>query len=136
MATARRANRAFDRVSTFRSFGLLGIPNFALGVVILYFLSLKWEIFPAGYDGQHGTFQELKSLTLPALTLGLGLAATYQRLLRTDLITTLQEDFVHISGPRACPRAGSCTATHCGRRSSASSPCSASTPARSSAARW
>ncbi|MEZ5169029.1 MAG: ABC transporter permease [Acidimicrobiales bacterium] len=51
---------------------------------------------PGGLRRPARPFQELKSLTLPALTLGLGLAATYQRLLRTDLITTLQEDFVHM----------------------------------------
>ena len=33
-------------------------------------------------------------MILPALTLGIGGAAGYQRLLRTDLITTLQEDFI------------------------------------------
>ena len=33
-------------------------------------------------------------LFLPALTLAIPAAAVYQRLLRTDLITTLQEDFI------------------------------------------
>jgi peptide/nickel transport system permease protein len=36
----------------------------------------------------------LHQLVLPALTLALPAAAVYQRLLRTDLITTLQEDFI------------------------------------------
>jgi peptide/nickel transport system permease protein len=102
VASARRANRGFDRVSTFGSFGLLAIPNFALGVLLLYLFALRWEIFPAGYD-ETSWSQQAKSLTLPALTLGLGLAASYQRLLRTDLITTLQDDFVNMARAKGMP---------------------------------
>jgi peptide/nickel transport system permease protein len=102
VATARRANRGFDRVSTIGSFGLLAIPNFALGVLLLWLFALRWRIFPAAYDDS-SWFQEVKSLTLPSLTLGLGLAATYQRLLRTDLITTLQDDFVHMARAKGMP---------------------------------
>jgi peptide/nickel transport system permease protein len=102
VATARRANRGFDRVSTIGSFGLLAIPNFALGVLLLWLFALRWRIFPAAYDDS-GWFQEVKSLTLPSFTLGLGLAATYQRLLRTDLITTLQDDFVHMARAKGMP---------------------------------
>ena len=96
VASAYRANRGFDKISTVGSFGLLSIPNFALGVILLYFFALRWQIFPSRYEND-GWWIELKSLTLPSLTLGLGLAATYQRLLRTDLITTLQDDFVHMA---------------------------------------
>lgn len=96
VAAAYRANRTFDRMSTVASFGMLSIPNFAGGVVLLYFLALRWQIFPSAYkDDSLGSL--IFSLVLPALTLGLPLAATYQRLLRTDLITTLQEDFVHMA---------------------------------------
>ena len=96
VASAYRANRGFDKASTVGSFGLLSIPNFALGVILLYFFALKWQIFPSRYENA-GWWSELQALTLPALTLGLGLAATYQRLLRTDLITTLQDDFIHMA---------------------------------------
>jgi peptide/nickel transport system permease protein len=102
VSTARRANRGFDRVSTFGSFGLLAIPNFAMGVILLYLFALRWEFFPSAYSDD-GWLEEVKSLTLPALTLGLGLAATYQRLLRTDLITTLQDDFVHMARAKGMP---------------------------------
>jgi len=93
---AYRANRRADRILSIASFGVLAIPNFALGVVLLYLFALRWQIFPASYDSE-SLFTEVKSLFLPAFTLGIGLAATYQRLLRTDLLTTLQEDFVHMA---------------------------------------
>lgn len=96
VASAYRANRGFDRASTIGSFGLLAIPNFALAVILLYLFALRWQIFPSRYESGDW-FTELKSLFLPALALGASLVATYQRLLRTDLITTLQEDFVHMA---------------------------------------
>ena len=102
VVAAYRANRAFDRGSTVASFGLLSVPNFALGVVLLYLLALRWQIFPSAYESD--SFVRLVfSLVLPALTLGLPLAASYQRLLRTDLITTLQEDFVHMARAKGLP---------------------------------
>ncbi len=93
VAAAYRANRRLDRASTAGAFGLLSIPNFALGVIFFYFFVVRWQIFPSRFmDDNLGS--RLHSLILPAATLGLPLAAVYQRLLRTDLITTLQEDYV------------------------------------------
>ena len=102
VAAAYRANRAFDRVSTVGSFGLLSIPNFALGVILLYLFALRWQIFPSAFEDDNA-WTRVKSMLLPALTLGLPLAASYQRLLRTDLITTLQEDFVHMARAKGMP---------------------------------
>ena len=99
---AYRANRLFDRSSTVASFGLLSIPNFALGVVLLYLLALRWQIFPSAYESD-SLGGLVFSMVLPAATLGLPLAASYQRLLRTDLITTLQEDFVHMARAKGLP---------------------------------
>ncbi len=93
VAAAYRANRTMDRASTVGAFGMLALPNFALGVILFYFFVVKWQIFPSRFEDDNLLIR-LKSLVLPALTLGMPLAATYFRLLRTDLITTLQEDFV------------------------------------------
>jgi len=102
LLSAYRANRPFDNASTVVSFMLLGIPNFAMGVILLYFFAVKWQFFPTRYDDS-GIYNQYKSLILPGLTLALPLAATYQRLLRTDLITTLQEDFVHMARAKGMP---------------------------------
>jgi len=102
LLTAYRANRAFDNVSTVVSFGLLAVPNFAMGVILLYLFAVRWQIFPTRYDPS-SVYSQLKSLFLPGLTLALPLVATYQRLLRTDLITTLQEDFIHMARAKGMP---------------------------------
>jgi peptide/nickel transport system permease protein len=99
---AYRANRPFDRLSTVGSFGLLAVPNFAVGVIFFYLFAVRWQFFPTRYEDDT-IFSQFKSLFLPSLTLALPLAATYQRLLRTDLIGTLQEDFVHMARAKGMP---------------------------------
>ena len=94
--SAYRAGKAVDRATSVASFGLLSIPNFALGVIVLQFFTLRNQWLPASFDDT-SFWTRVHSLFLPATILGLGIAATYQRLLRTDLLTTLQEDFVHMA---------------------------------------
>ena len=93
VAAAYRAHRPFDRASTVGTFGLVAIPSFALGVILFYLFVVRWQIFSSRYDDTD-LWSRLRSMVLPGLTLGLPAAAVYMRLLRTDLLTTLQEDFV------------------------------------------
>ena len=67
-----------------------------LGLLLVYLLALKFEIFPVtGWINLTENFgQNLRHAFLPALTLGLGEAAIYTQLLRNDMAATLQEDFV------------------------------------------
>lgn len=93
IVSAYRADRLFDRTTTAVSFGLISVPSFALAVLLLYFLSVKNDIFPARYLDDT-IFDRLYSLFLPALSLALPLGAVYMRILRTDMIRTLQEEFI------------------------------------------
>ncbi|MEX2269583.1 MAG: ABC transporter permease [Acidimicrobiia bacterium] len=91
--SAYRADRLFDRASTAVSFGAIAVPPFALGVILLYFLSVKNDIFPARYlDGSF--LDRLYSMFLPAFSIALPLGAVYMRVLRNDMIRTLQEEFI------------------------------------------
>ncbi len=49
IAAAYRANRRFDRASTVTPFGMLAIPNFALGIILFYFFVLRRQIFPSRF---------------------------------------------------------------------------------------
>jgi peptide/nickel transport system permease protein len=92
--SASRANSRSDKASTVGAFLLISIPNFALAVILSYFLSIKLGWFPLVYQADSPLLSRFHQLILPAFTLALPAAAVYQRLLRTDLITTLQEDFI------------------------------------------
>jgi len=86
--------RLGQNFSSALSFGFISMPNFALAVFLYYVFALKLGLFPLRYDASDPFLTRMWQLFLPALTLALPGAAVYQRLLRTDLITTLQEDFI------------------------------------------
>jgi peptide/nickel transport system permease protein len=93
---AQRAGGIFDRVSTSVAFAFLSVPNFILAIVLILIFAVRLQWFPAtGYvDFLDDPAQNLKDLFLPALTLAVAEMAVYLRLLRTDLIATLQEDYI------------------------------------------
>lgn len=106
---ASRANSIPDRVSTITAFGFVSLPNFALAVILFYLFALQLDWFPDTYQATDPFWgwsdgHRLKQLFIPALTLALPGAAVYQRLLRTDLITTLQEDFILMARAKGVPR--------------------------------
>jgi oligopeptide transport system permease protein len=66
----------------------VSVPNFVVGAALLAVFALWLRILPvAGLWGP-------ASLVLPALTLGLPLAAVIARLTRTGLVETMEEDFI------------------------------------------
>ena len=104
--TAYRAGTLVDRAASTTAFGLLSIPNFMLGVVLVYVFAINLNLFPAtGYKsiGEDGLNEHFTSMLLPALTLALAQIAVYMRLLRTDMIATLQEDFVTMARAKGMP---------------------------------
>jgi peptide/nickel transport system permease protein len=105
--SAYRANSRADKAITAGAFGLISLPGFALAVFLVYLFSIQLGMFPAvGYDritGPGGISENLKSVTLPVAVLATGLTAVYTRLLRSDLIATLQEDFVLMARSKGLP---------------------------------
>jgi peptide/nickel transport system permease protein len=102
---AQRAGGVFDRVSTSVAFALLSVPNFILAIVLILLFAVRLQIFPAtGYrDFSADPLGNLRDLFLPALTLATAEMAVYLRLLRTDLIATLQEDYIMMAKAKGLP---------------------------------
>ncbi|MEY2591641.1 MAG: peptide/nickel transport system permease protein [Acidimicrobiaceae bacterium] len=96
VATAYRAGSLFDKSINTAAFALLAIPNFVLALVLAYYVGTKagW-VDPTGYvDFGQSPVDHFKQLALPTISLAVGQVAVYMRLLRSDMIATLQEDFV------------------------------------------
>jgi peptide/nickel transport system permease protein len=96
LVAAMRPNRAFDRVATTSTFGMLSLPTFVAGplLVLVFAVTLKW-VPATGFNRlSQGLGPNLKSVILPSVALAIGSITVYYRLLRADLIATLQEDFV------------------------------------------
>ena len=107
MFSAYRANTAADRAITAGAFGLISVPSFAMAVFLVYLFSLQLGWLPAvGYKritGPDGLGANLRSVALPVSVLVAGLTAVYTRLLRSDLIATLQEDFILMARSKGLP---------------------------------
>lgn len=102
VAAARRAGRALDQALTALSFALLSTPVFVLGVLLILVFAVTWHVVPAtGWTSISVDLGwNITSVLLPAITLGCGQLAVYARLLRTDLIATLQEDYITLARAR------------------------------------
>ncbi|NUR88316.1 MAG: ABC transporter permease [Nonomuraea sp.] len=102
VAAARRAGRAVDQALTAISFALLSTPVFVLGVLLILVFAVTWHVVPAtGWTPLSVDLGwNITSVLLPAITLGCGQLAVYARLLRTDLIATLQEDYITLARAR------------------------------------
>ena len=103
--SAYRANGAVDRTITTASFGLLAIPSFMSALLLLYVFAVYLGLFPAtGWTRITDDLgRNLRGVVLPATALGIGQLAVYTRLLRSDMIATLQEDFVSMARAKGLP---------------------------------
>lgn len=104
IASARRPGSWVDKWSSSGAFGLLALPSFVLGIYLSFVFGVKLGWFPTIVDDLPGLnddpFDNLRQMLLPSVTLGLNLVAVYLRLLRSDLIDTLQEDYVMLAQAR------------------------------------
>ncbi len=74
----------------------VAIPNFWLGLILLWLFAISWHVFPAGgFAGwDAGIGAALWSLTLPAFALALPQVAILVRLLRSALLEAMGQDYV------------------------------------------
>ena len=104
IAGARRPGGVIDRVSSASAFGLLALPAFVLGVYLAFVFGVRLGWFPTIVDNLPSFFSDpfgnLRQMFLPSLTLALNLVAVYLRLLRSDMIDTLQQDYVMLAQAR------------------------------------
>jgi peptide/nickel transport system permease protein len=71
----------------------LAMPSFWFGLLLVEVFSLHLHVLPVSGYGS-GFLGHLRSLTLPAVTVGLYLAPLIVRTLRSSLIETLSADFI------------------------------------------
>jgi peptide/nickel transport system permease protein len=105
LVAGARAGGGLDRVATALSSALLSLPGFAAAVLLIYLLAVKARLFPVGgwVPFTEDPIGNLRFAFLPALSLTLMEAAVYFRLLRSDVISTLQEKFVLSARARGLP---------------------------------
>jgi peptide/nickel transport system permease protein len=105
LLTAYRAGGLLDRLVTGVTFGMLAVPTFMMALLLIYLLAVELGWFPAtGWT--HLTddpVENLRSAFMPSLSLAMVNVAVLTRLLRSDVIATLQEDFVVMARSKGLP---------------------------------
>jgi len=82
-----------------RLFALIGLalPNFLVGTLIIYFLSVWFGVLPNAGDFTRFTDDPIKNLgqmIFPAFTLGFSFASSLMRMTRSAMLEVLGEDYV------------------------------------------
>ena len=94
--SAWRPGGRVDRIITTLTFGLVSLPSFVAGMVLILLFVRVWPIFPRAewVRLSDGLGDNLMHAFLPALVVALGEIPVFLRVLRGDLVETLQQDFV------------------------------------------
>lgn len=92
----RRQGGKLDRAASIIGFCTLAVPSFLLGLLLIYAFSLHWGLFPTSLwvPITEDVVQNLRTAIMPAMTIAIGEVAIYMRLLRSDLLDTLSEEYV------------------------------------------
>lgn len=86
--SATKRNKWQDYTGMFAAVSGLSLPSFWLGLMLMQLFSVQLGWFPTN------GFDSWKSLVLPSLTLGAGVAAVIARFTRSSLMEVLREDYV------------------------------------------
>lgn len=96
VVAAWKARTIVDRVVM--GFSVLGfaVPVFLIGYLLIYFFAIELRWLPVqGYRPlSQGVFQTLRSITLPAIALGMVYTALIARITRASMLEVLSEDYI------------------------------------------
>jgi ABC-type dipeptide/oligopeptide/nickel transport system permease component len=99
IVAAVRPNGVVDNAIRLATTFAFAMPGFWLGLMLALIFGLELRWFPvSGYSGGIGGI--LRTVTLPALTLGLPLATVVVRTLRSSLLDVLQSEYIDAARSR------------------------------------
>lgn len=94
MMSALLAGTRLDKGVRAILFVLTAVPSYWVGLLLIWLFSLYWDLLPVG------GMMETTSVILPALTLSLAYVGTYMRLIRSSVLTNLQQNYVRYARMR------------------------------------
>lgn len=101
---ALHRNRAIDVAARLLSLLGLSFPVFVSGIFALLLFSLHWRLFPViGAANLDDPADRLHKLVLPAVTLGLVMAAYITRVTRSAMLASLSEDYIRTARAKGVP---------------------------------
>jgi peptide/nickel transport system permease protein len=97
--SATRPNTKLDTASTVAAIGGVAIPEFWMGIILIYIFAVWLHILPpSGYvSPSTDLLGSLRSMLLPAIALGMSLNAVTMRQIRSSLIEVMQQEYVLVA---------------------------------------
>jgi peptide/nickel transport system permease protein len=94
--TALRAGKFSDRFLTVLALVGISMPVFWIGALMNYYLGFKWGLFPNGgyVPFTEDPWQWFYHLIMPWTALSILFVGIYSRVLRSDVLDTMNEDYV------------------------------------------
>jgi glutathione transport system permease protein len=102
--SAVNRNRAPDYVTRVLSLFGLSFPPFVLAVILLLLFAILLPLFPVISAETGSVSAWFRSMALPALNLGLIMAAYITRVARSAMLEVLAEDYVRTARAKGVPR--------------------------------
>lgn len=95
---SRKPYGAFDNTASVFSIAMFSIPYYIVAIFLIYFLSIKLQIFPAqnavGTGPNAGSLLDhLRHVMLPAISIAITSSAVYSRYTRGSLLEVARKDF-------------------------------------------
>lgn len=74
----------------------LSIPNFWLGILLIMLVSVRWQLLPASgfVSPSEDLWLNIKTMIMPAIVLGTGLAGSLMRHTRSAMLGVLRSDYI------------------------------------------
>ncbi|WP_432877623.1 ABC transporter permease [Kribbella sp. CA-245084] len=103
---AVKARKTADVFIGYATAGLLGIPHFWLGILLLILFSVKLKWIPTGGYASilDNPGAAVESMILPVLVLGITIGAVIARFVRASLLEQLGADYVRTARAKGAPR--------------------------------
>lgn len=103
--SAYRRGRAVDHATLSGCLAFLSTPPFVLGLLLIYVFALNLRWLPAtGFSPlSDGLGANLRSMILPVVSLAMIEVPVYLRLLRSEMIGTLQQNFISLARGMGLP---------------------------------
>jgi peptide/nickel transport system permease protein len=101
---AVRRNKLTDYVTRVLSLLGLSFPAFVSAIILLMVFSIQLHWFPVINSGSDGFVERMRSLALPAVNLGLIMAAYITRVTRSAMLEVLGEDYVRTARAKGVPQ--------------------------------
>jgi peptide/nickel transport system permease protein len=93
--SAYRAGSKLDGTANAVAFGFLALPSYVLAFFLAIWVAVKWGVLPVSAAGEDiSPVTDFRYMILPTISLAVAQIAVYMRLLRSDMIATLREDFI------------------------------------------